>query len=325
MRPGSEIVASGGTSFALTIAGGILDLAGGTVSGGGIAFAGSGGVLQIDSNTMPTNPISGFAPGDTIDLRALTFGSTTTASFDPTSGTLIVTNDGTSDTLSLFGVASGTLFAVASDGHGGTFVTEAPLAGGTRWTATATGSWSEFQQLVGRRAAIHHRCHDRGGGILHRFADHVRRGEFADHRSRRCRPQPRYEQREFPGEPCHPGQPEQQRRGLVDYTSGQGGSTVSIGGALINTNTFYIGNAAGAAATTVSAASVRNSYYLVLGGGAQGAPTLTTTGDFTNAYIFNIDATSGQGGSTLSVGGTLTNNAYNLSLSATPRLPRRQR
>ena len=67
---GVETVSSGGTATSTTISGGTLELESGSLVTGGIAFAGSGGLLQVDGITMPSAVISGFAPGDTIDLTA---------------------------------------------------------------------------------------------------------------------------------------------------------------------------------------------------------------------------------------------------------------
>jgi autotransporter passenger strand-loop-strand repeat protein len=82
------IVESGGGAVAVVIAGGTLDVqAGGTV-GGAVTFGGNGGVLQIDGAGLPTAPtpvigatVSGFAPGDAIDLTGVPFASGGSATF----------------------------------------------------------------------------------------------------------------------------------------------------------------------------------------------------------------------------------------------------
>lgn len=67
-------VASGGTAAGAFIGGGMLRLdAGGSLSGA-IDFFGSG-TLVIGGNSMPTNVISGFSLGDTIDLAGVAFES----------------------------------------------------------------------------------------------------------------------------------------------------------------------------------------------------------------------------------------------------------
>src|SRR5207244_1034087 len=78
-------------------AGAKLELGGGATGAGTIAFNGAGATLQIDGTTMPSNTISGFARGDSIDLRALSGGTAATFS----GGVLSVSNGATVDTLNL--------------------------------------------------------------------------------------------------------------------------------------------------------------------------------------------------------------------------------
>jgi autotransporter passenger strand-loop-strand repeat protein len=76
---GSEFVASGGTAGGTIISGGTAELANGAIAAsGGITFAGVGGDLRIDGTTsrsMPTAVISGWRPGDTIDLTSVSFST----------------------------------------------------------------------------------------------------------------------------------------------------------------------------------------------------------------------------------------------------------
>ena len=72
---GEEEVQFGGTAFAPTVSGGVFDLGDGAVVSGAINFAGIGGTLQIDTTSMPTNVISGFAVGDIVDLTQVTFSA----------------------------------------------------------------------------------------------------------------------------------------------------------------------------------------------------------------------------------------------------------
>ena len=89
--------------------------------------------------------------------------------------------------------------------------------------------------------------------------------------------------------------------------SGSGGSSLTVGGTLTNKNYyFYVGNSSMTAAATVSAAALSNSGSLYLYSGTAAA-ALDTTGAFGNTGAVYID-NSGAGGSTVTVGGVLTNN-----------------
>jgi autotransporter-associated beta strand protein/probable HAF family extracellular repeat protein len=112
---------SGGT----TISGGALELASGASAGSGaIAFAGSGVVLKIDGATMPTNMISGFAPGDTLDFAGATFSSNGSVTLK--SGNMLqLVEGGVTFNLQLNPSQnfSEDAFALSSDASGGTDVT----------------------------------------------------------------------------------------------------------------------------------------------------------------------------------------------------------
>jgi hypothetical protein len=63
------------------IAGGTVELASGSTVTGNISFSGTGGLLVVDANpdgstTIPANPITGFAAGDTIELAGVAFSGT---------------------------------------------------------------------------------------------------------------------------------------------------------------------------------------------------------------------------------------------------------
>jgi autotransporter passenger strand-loop-strand repeat protein len=70
---GLEVISSGGTAISATIEGGTLELNGGSVAVGPIAFAATGGTLQIDSASTPSNRITGFVPSDRIVLTDVSF------------------------------------------------------------------------------------------------------------------------------------------------------------------------------------------------------------------------------------------------------------
>jgi autotransporter passenger strand-loop-strand repeat protein len=123
---GLEDVLSGGITSTTIINGGKLELANGASAGSGaITFAGSGGVLKINGTTMPTNVISGFVPGDTIDLAAVTLSSGGVV-LAP-GNVLKVTEGGVTYALQLNPSQnlSADAFALWSDGQGGTDVTVA--------------------------------------------------------------------------------------------------------------------------------------------------------------------------------------------------------
>jgi hypothetical protein len=76
--------------------------------------------------------IAGFGLGDNLDLRDIAFGSNTNLSFTEASnnlsGTLTVTDSVHTANLALLGQYIAAEFSIASDGHGGTIVTDPPAA-----------------------------------------------------------------------------------------------------------------------------------------------------------------------------------------------------
>jgi autotransporter passenger strand-loop-strand repeat protein len=133
-------VSAGGTIVNPTIGAGTLDLAAGAVVSGAITFASGipGSDLIIGGTAMPSVPISGFGPSDTIDLAGIAFGAGGSVVLGP-SGTLMVTEDGKTYDLNLVsaGVA-GHALSLAKDANGGTMVEVACFAAGTR-IATPSG------------------------------------------------------------------------------------------------------------------------------------------------------------------------------------------
>ncbi len=128
---GSEIVSAGGSVGQPIIAGGLLELASGATASGAIAFAGgvTAGRLQIDGTAMPSNTISGFVSGDSVDLANIVFDSAGSAAV-AAGNVLQVTEGGTTYSLNLdpaqdFAHAS---FHLASDGKGGTLISVAVRA-----------------------------------------------------------------------------------------------------------------------------------------------------------------------------------------------------
>src|SRR6202030_2758938 len=79
---GTEIVSAGGSAATVTISGGLLHLKIGGLVTDEVTFAGSGGVYELEGVDPPGTTygvISGFAPGDIIDQRAVAFDATGTA------------------------------------------------------------------------------------------------------------------------------------------------------------------------------------------------------------------------------------------------------
>jgi autotransporter passenger strand-loop-strand repeat protein len=145
---GTEYVEAGGESEGVTFFGGTADFTAGALStfGNGVTFAGtSGGTLQLDSNYSNSDPsfsgafgpIRGFGTSlsDQVDLSTIAYGPQDTVVYlgqgtDPNNGgnfanSVIGFSDGVDYTqLLLVGQYIASSFSLASDGHGGTLVTE---------------------------------------------------------------------------------------------------------------------------------------------------------------------------------------------------------
>jgi hypothetical protein len=101
-------------------------------NGVNIAFGGSNGTLKLDASTQFTGEITGFAGADTIDLSDISFGANMMIGYTPnansTGGTLSVSDGMLSARVPLLGQYLATSFAAASDGHGGTMITDPVVA-----------------------------------------------------------------------------------------------------------------------------------------------------------------------------------------------------
>jgi hypothetical protein len=105
-------------------------------------FTSAGGTLQLDSSRLFAGTVAGFAstPGviEQIDLRDFASDANTQVSFkeakDGTEGTLTIKNGKDSVNLTLLGQYTAADFNIASDGAGGTVVTDSGLGA----TAAAT-------------------------------------------------------------------------------------------------------------------------------------------------------------------------------------------
>jgi len=94
-----------------------------------VQFAGSTGTLQLDASQSFTGQISGFAGQDQIDLGDIACSDITTTldywmNSDNSGGTLTVSDGTHTANLALLGQYMASSFATASDGHGGTLITE---------------------------------------------------------------------------------------------------------------------------------------------------------------------------------------------------------
>ncbi len=130
---GLAYVAGGGVASASLISGGTLELAaGGSIGSSGVNFAtGTGGILQLDDSVNFNELVAGFGQPAALDLRDIAFGSATTLSFTEapsnTSGTLMVSDGSNTANVTLLGQYMAGQFTAASDGHGGTLVTDPPV------------------------------------------------------------------------------------------------------------------------------------------------------------------------------------------------------
>jgi autotransporter passenger strand-loop-strand repeat protein len=118
---GMEFIRAGGVATNEVIAGGgVLSVAGGSLTGGVNFSTDGGGELSLASNTLAA-VIYGFdVSGDKIDLTALGFGPTTKATY---SGSTLTVATGANHAALTLGTASNLAdFGISSDGHGGTLV-----------------------------------------------------------------------------------------------------------------------------------------------------------------------------------------------------------
>jgi autotransporter passenger strand-loop-strand repeat protein len=130
---GREVIFTGGTSLNPLIDGGVLQVqSGGSIGAPPVSFSANGGTLQLDASRSFAGLIAGFASPagitEAIDLRDISFtAGTTKVVFTQTnnmSGTLTVTSGSQTTNLTLLGMYSTANFKLASDGAGGTLVTD---------------------------------------------------------------------------------------------------------------------------------------------------------------------------------------------------------
>jgi hypothetical protein len=149
--------ATSGTGQLDIAAGAILTLNGATGAGQSVSFLGGQETLAIATEfDEPQGSISGFAPGDAIDMLGDPISAATYAATGAASGILtLFYGNLVADTLSLLGSYHGDVFLTAGDGEGGTLITVAPgtTGGGSpspgtttpdqyQWIAAGGGNWN---------------------------------------------------------------------------------------------------------------------------------------------------------------------------------------
>jgi hypothetical protein len=123
--PGSPVTASGGN---FTINGTTeLELFGASMDA--VSFSsGSTGVFRLDDSKDFKGNIAGLAPGNYLDLADIGFGTNTTLAYSAnsgnTGGTLDVTDGTHFAQIALLGQYAASSFVTASDGYGGTLITD---------------------------------------------------------------------------------------------------------------------------------------------------------------------------------------------------------
>ena len=100
---------------------------------GNVTFVGATGTLSLDQPTTFTGTVAGFGAQDRIDLSSIGFGAHTTLGYSEnkshTGGTLTIADGTHAAAIALLGNYMASTLVTASDGHGGTFVTEFPQPG----------------------------------------------------------------------------------------------------------------------------------------------------------------------------------------------------
>jgi hypothetical protein len=95
----------------------------------------AGGTLQLDASMSFGGLVAGFGLPDHLDLRDIAFGSGTHVSFTEAgnnqSGTLTVTDGTHTANILLLGQYAAGNFHLATDGNGGTLVTDPPVMAAT--------------------------------------------------------------------------------------------------------------------------------------------------------------------------------------------------
>jgi autotransporter passenger strand-loop-strand repeat protein len=138
-----EVLSGGTLASAGIVGGGTVMLSAGAVDTTSIAFVSSGGTVYWGGSGTLSATLAGFGLGDAVDLTALSFIASGTASF----GTMLtVTEGGHSDQLRFaagFNLA-GEKFLLTSDGQGGTLATLVPNTGAGTVQTLLAGNDARF-------------------------------------------------------------------------------------------------------------------------------------------------------------------------------------
>jgi autotransporter passenger strand-loop-strand repeat protein len=141
---GAQHVQSGGSADDTTIGAGALAYvhAGGTIDD--VVFAGPAATLVLDQASSFTGTLSGWQDYDSIALGDILFSDGVTslsyaANGDNSGGTLTVSDGTQTATLSLLGQYSAADFALSSDGHGGTLISDPGVVQQAQFAAALHG------------------------------------------------------------------------------------------------------------------------------------------------------------------------------------------
>jgi hypothetical protein len=103
-----------------------------------VTFAGTAGTLQLDRSQNFAGTIAGFGSQDQIDLGDIAFTANMTLGYTAnsgnTGGTVSVSNGIGIANIALLGQYTAASFATASDGHGGTMITDPAIVAQTQLT-----------------------------------------------------------------------------------------------------------------------------------------------------------------------------------------------
>ena len=93
---------------------------------------GDRGTLRLDASSQFNGTVAGLALGNSLDLADIAFGGSTTLGYTPngsnSGGTLNATDGSHIANIALLGQYMASSFVTASDGHGGTLITDPPLS-----------------------------------------------------------------------------------------------------------------------------------------------------------------------------------------------------